>query len=128
MLEMLERITSGKGQAGDIEFLSEMSETIRSTSLCGLGQTAPNPVLTTIKYFKDEYEVHIKDKECPAHVCTNLIKFEVIEDKCVKCGVCFKACPTNAIEWKKKEYAKIIKDKCIKCKSCLSACKFMAIR
>ncbi len=127
MYEILETITEGNGTEEHLIFLKEMSDTIKKTALCGLGNTAPNPVLTTMKYYSNEYESHIKDKNCPATVCTNLIKFEVNEDKCVKCGVCFKACPVDAIEWKKKEYAKIDKDKCIKCKSCINACKFMAI-
>jgi len=127
MYEVLEIITEGEGTEEHLVFLKEMSDTIKKTALCGLGNTAPNPVLTTMKYYLNEYEAHIKDKKCPATVCTNLIKFEVNEDKCVKCGMCFKACPVDAIEWKKKEFAKINKDKCIKCKSCISACKFMAI-
>lgn len=127
MYEILETITEGKGTKEHLDFLSEMSDTIKKTALCGLGNTAPNPVLTTMKYYLDEYEAHIKDNQCPATVCTNLIKFEINEDKCVKCGQCFKACPVNAIEWKKKEYPILHKDKCIKCKSCISACKFMAI-
>jgi NADH-quinone oxidoreductase subunit F len=105
-----------------------MSGTIKSTALCGLGNSAPNPVLTTLKYFKDEYEAHVKDRVCPSHVCSELLKFEVIESKCVKCGQCYKACPVDAIRWRKKEYAAIDKNKCIKCKACFSACEFMAIQ
>ena len=127
MYEVLETITEGKGTKDHLKFLDEMSDTIKKTALCGLGNTAPNPVLTTMKYYSDEYEAHIKDKHCPAAVCTNLIKFEVNEDKCVKCGICFKACPVDAIKWEKGKTAKIDKDKCIKCKSCINACKFMAI-
>ena len=127
MLEVFEKITEGKGKKEHITFLQEMAATIKDTALCGLGNTAPNPVLTTLKYFLDEIQVHIKDKICPAHVCLNLVKFEVVIDKCVKCGRCYEVCPTNAIYWKKKEYAKINKDKCIKCKACINACPFMAI-
>jgi len=127
MYEVLEKITEGNGTENHLKFLDEMSDTIKKTALCGLGNTAPNPVLTTMKYYYDEYEEHIKEKHCPAAVCINLIKFEINKDKCVKCGMCFKACPENAISWKKKEYPKIDKDKCIKCKSCINACKFMAI-
>ncbi|MFA5252560.1 MAG: 4Fe-4S binding protein, partial [Phycisphaerae bacterium] len=118
----------GKGAQGHINFLQEMSGTIKSTALCGLGNSAPNPVLTTLKYFKDEYEAHVKDRVCPSHVCSELLKFEVIESKCVKCGQCYKACPVDAIRWRKKEYAAIDKNKCIKCKACFSACEFMAIQ
>ena len=128
MLEVLEEITEGKGEEKNIAFLQEMGTTIKETALCGLGNTAPNPVLTTLKYFPDEYREHIKDKNCSSHVCTALLEFEVDEDKCTKCGRCFKACPVGAVEWKKKEYAKIDKDKCIKCKSCINACDFMAIK
>ena len=128
MLEVLEEITEGKGEEKHIAFLQEMGTTIKETALCGLGNTAPNPVLTTLKYFPDEYREHIKDKNCSSHVCTALLEFEVDEDKCTKCGQCFKACPVGAIKWKKKEYAKINKDKCIKCKSCINACDFMAIK
>lgn len=128
MLEVLEEITEGKGEEKHIAFLQEMGTTIKDTALCGLGNTAPNPVLTTLKYFPDEYREHIKDKNCSSHVCTALLDFEVDEDKCTKCGRCFKACPVDAVEWKKKEYAKINKDKCIKCKSCINACDFMAIK
>ena len=127
MLEVLEGITEGKGKQEHIKFLQEMSVTIKDTALCGLGNTAPNPVLTTIRYFLDEYKAHIADKFCPSHVCVELLKFEVIENKCVKCGKCFAVCPVGAIDWKKKECAKINKEKCIKCKACINACPFMAI-
>ena len=127
MLEVLEGITEGKGKQEHIKFLQEMSVTIKDTALCGLGNTAPNPVLTTIRYFLDEYKAHIADKFCPSHVCVELLKFEVIESKCVKCGKCFTVCPVGAIDWKKKECAKINKEKCIKCKACINACPFMAI-
>jgi len=128
MLEVLDQITEGKGKQEHLEFLQKMGESIKDTALCGLGNTAPNPALTTLKYFADEYEAHIKDKRCPAHVCVELVKFEVIEEKCVKCGACFKACPADAVIWEKKQYAKIDKEKCIKCKACIAACNFDAIQ
>ncbi|RKY82472.1 NADH-quinone oxidoreductase subunit NuoF [candidate division KSB1 bacterium] len=128
MQEVLEDICAGKGKQEHLEFLQSMGETIKNTALCGLGNTAPNPVLTTMRYFMEEYEEHINDKECRAHECVELIHFEVMEDKCVKCGVCYSACPVNAIDWEKGQYAYINKDKCIKCKSCINACNFMAIK
>lgn len=126
--EVLTEITEGRGTKEHLRFLQGMSETIKNTSLCGLGNTAPNPVLTTLRYFMNEYEAHVVDRECPAHVCTALLHFEVDEDKCTKCGRCSKVCPVEAISWQKKSYAKIDKDKCTKCKSCVLACEFMAIR
>ena len=126
--EVLTEITEGRGTAEQIGFLQSMSETIKNTSLCGLGNTAPNPVLTTLRYFRDEYEAHVEERECPAHVCTALLHFEIDEEKCTKCGRCAKVCPVEAISWKKKSYPKIDKDKCTKCKSCILACEFMAIR
>jgi len=127
MLEILERITQGKGREGDIELLQDMAYDIKKSSLCGLGQTAPNPVLSTIRYFRDEYEAHIRDKECPSHGCKPLLKFTVMEDKCKKCGLCVKACPVDAIDWEKGAVAKINLDKCTECTSCYDACPFMAI-
>lgn len=127
MLDILTKITEGKGEEGDIEVLEDLASTIKATALCGLGNTAPNPVLTTIRYFRDEYEAHIKEKRCPAHSCIALLKFEVNADLCKKCGQCFQACPVGAIAWEKKQVAVIDKEKCIKCKNCITTCKFMAI-
>jgi len=127
MLEILERITQGKGREGDIELLQDMAYDIKKSSLCGLGQTAPNPVLSTIRYFRDEYEAHIKNKECPSHACKPLLKFTVMDDKCKKCGLCVKACPVDAIVWEKGTVAKIDLEKCTECTSCYDACPFMAI-
>ena len=127
MLDILERITEGRGVPEDIETLLEMGATIKKASLCGLGQTAPNPILSTVKYFRNEYEAHINDKRCPSNSCKELLLWQVIEEKCVKCGACLKACPSNAIEWEKGKVAFLIKDKCTKCKSCYDACRFMAI-
>ena len=128
MSEVLRDITQGKGRQEHIDFLQDMAEAVKDTALCGLGNTAPNPILTTIRYFLDEYQAHIKDRTCSAHVCLEFLKFEIIKDNCVKCGQCYKACPVEAVTWKKKEYPKIDKDKCIKCKSCINACQFMAIQ
>ena len=128
MLEILTRITEGKGEMEDIERLEELAEQIKDSSLCGLGQTAPNPVLTTIKYFRDEYEAHIRDKKCPAKVCTSLLTYEVDADKCTGCTVCAKNCPTNCIDGERKEVHFINQDGCIKCGTCYTKCKFDAIR
>jgi NADH:ubiquinone oxidoreductase subunit F (NADH-binding)/Pyruvate/2-oxoacid:ferredoxin oxidoreductase delta subunit len=127
MLEILTDVTKGKATLEDIDQLVELSEDIKSASLCGLGQTAPNPALSTIRYFRDEYEAHIIKKECPARVCVDLIKFEVNEENCKKCGSCFSACPVKAISWQKKEAARIDREKCIACRSCILACRFHAI-
>lgn len=128
MYEILTEITKGKGKEGDIELLEEMSYAIIDTSLCGLGRTAPNPVLTTIHYFRDEYEAHIKDKKCPASVCRDLIRFFIIADKCTGCGVCLRNCPQEAISGEKKELHVIDQSKCIQCGICHDLCKFDAIR
>jgi len=127
MLEILTRITEGEGKEGDIEMLEDLSYKIRESSLCGLGQTAPNPVLTTIKYFRDEYEAHINDKKCPAKVCKPLLTYEVIADKCTGCTVCAKNCPTDAIDGARKEIHFIRQEDCIHCGSCFTKCKFEAI-
>jgi len=127
MLDILEKITEGRGEASDIEKLLEMGTTIKKASLCGLGQTAPNPILSTIKYFRQEYEAHINDKRCPSNCCKELLLWQVIPEKCVKCGACLKACPVDAIKWEKGQVAELIKEKCTKCKSCYDACRFMAI-
>jgi NADH-quinone oxidoreductase subunit F len=127
MLDILEKITEGRGEYSDIEKLLEMGTTIKKASLCGLGQTAPNPILSTIKYFRHEYEAHINDKRCPSNCCKELLLWQVIPEKCVKCGACLKACPVDAIKWEKGQVAELIKEKCTKCKSCYDACRFMAI-
>ena len=126
MLEILERITQGKGEEGDIEKLETLAENIKSSALCGLGQTAPNPVLSTIKYFRDEYEAHIKEKRCPAHHCQALLNYK-ITDACRGCTACARKCPVNAISGNVKEQHVIDQTKCIKCGSCIATCKFGAI-
>ncbi|MEA1972026.1 MAG: NADH-ubiquinone oxidoreductase-F iron-sulfur binding region domain-containing protein, partial [Candidatus Cloacimonadota bacterium] len=127
MLEILERITEGKGKLEDLDLLEDLSKKIITTSLCGLGQTAPNPVLTTIKYFREEYEAHIIDKKCPAGVCTSLINFTVIEDKCIGCTICAKNCPVDAIAGSAKKVHLIDQDSCIKCGICFEKCPVNAI-
>ncbi|AZR73534.1 NADH dehydrogenase [Anoxybacter fermentans] len=127
MLEILERITKGEGKEGDIELLERLAKNIKATALCGLGQTAPNPVLSTLRFFRDEYEAHIKDKICPAGICKNLLKFKINAEKCKGCGICAKICPVNAIS--KGEDGKYIIDneKCIACGACAKKCPFDAI-
>ena len=127
MLEMLERITKGEGKEGDIELLEELCYSIKDGALCGLGQTAPNPVLTTIKYFRNEYEAHIKDKKCPAGECSDLIEYKIIKDKCRGCTLCARNCPVDAISGSVKQPHEIDTAKCIKCGKCYSSCKFDAI-
>lgn len=128
MLEILIRITEGEGRDGDIELLEDLAYQIKDTSLCGLGQTAPNPVLTTIRYFRDEYEAHIYHKKCPAKVCRKLLTYEVDAEKCTGCTVCAKHCPTNAIDGDRKQIHFIRQDACIRCGECYSRCKFDAIK
>lgn len=127
MLEILDRLTIGEGREGDLELLEELSNKIREGSLCGLGQTAPNPVLTTLKYFRHEYEDHLYHKKCTAKQCAALIRYDILEDKCIGCTACAKACPVNAISGSVKAVHVIDQDKCIKCGQCLAKCKFSAI-
>ena len=127
VLKILERITKGEGRLEDIDQLEQLSRIIKDSALCGLGQTAPNPVLSTIRYFRHEYEAHIVEKRCPAHACVPLVHFVVNQEKCTSCGLCFKACPVQAIDWEKKQPASIHKTICVKCMSCIAACRFDAI-
>ena len=127
MLEILTRITEGKGKLEDIDALQELAENIIKGSLCGLGQTAPNPVLTTLRYFKDEYIAHIVNKRCPAGVCTALITYEIAADKCIGCTACARKCPVSCIAGTVKNVHVIDQSKCVKCGACLKACKFDAV-
>lgn len=127
LLELLDRITKGKGVEGDIERLERLSNGIKSTSLCGLGQTAPNPVLSTIKYFRDEYEVHIRERKCPAKVCKELLTYTINTEYCKGCGACLRACPQGAITGEKKKPHRIDPAICIRCGACFDVCKFQSI-
>lgn len=128
MLDLLTKITGGNGKEGDIELLQDISQDIISTSLCGLGQTAPNPVLTTIRYFRDEYESHINEKWCKTGVCKDLCTFYIDEEKCKACGVCKRACPQKAISGEKKMPHRIDQLLCIQCRSCYEVCKFDSVK
>ena len=127
MLEILERITRGEGEEGDIEKLQQLAVNVKMGSLCGLGQTAPNPVITTIRYFRNEYETHIKEKKCPAMQCKSLITFSISADNCVGCGACLRNCPTGAVSGEKKQVHTIDQEKCIKCGICQDSCRFSAV-
>lgn len=126
MLEILTRITQGEGRDGDIELLEELAARVRSTSLCGLGQTAPNPVLTTLRYFRSEYEAHISNRKCPAHHCQKLLTYTITDD-CAGCMVCVKACPAGAIYGEKGKVHAIVQDKCTHCGACYQVCKLHSI-
>ncbi len=127
MLEILEAISEGKGTEADLERLEQLGKNIKRTALCGLGQTAPNPALSTIRYFKDEYLAHINENRCPASVCKELLSIVILEDKCIGCTLCAKRCPTDAISGEVKKAHVIDQDKCIKCGLCFDGCKFNAI-
>ncbi len=134
MYEILDKITKGNGTLEDIDKLEQLCYHIKSNSLCGLGQTAPNPVLSTLRYFRDEYIAHVVDKRCPAGVCKHLLRFEIVKDKCIGCGMCAKQCPASAISrtdyiapGKKLAAMEIDANKCIKCGACIESCKFKAI-
>ncbi len=128
MLEILQKITNGEGEPEDIDKLEELAYKVKTTSLCGLGQTAPNPVLTTLKYFRDEYEAHIYDKKCPAKVCRPLLTYTIIEDKCTGCTLCALKCPAGAISGERGKPHTIDQEKCIKCGMCYQVCNFDAIK
>jgi NADH-quinone oxidoreductase subunit F len=127
MLEILKRICDGEGEAQDIDLLIELGESIKTGALCGLGNSAPNPVLTTIKYFREEYEAHINEKRCPAKKCSSLIEFRIIADKCKGCSLCSRRCPVGAISGQVKSPFVIDAEKCVKCSQCIDNCKFGAI-
>lgn len=128
MYRIMERITDGKGTPGDIATLKSLGQVIQQTSLCGLGQTAPNPVLSTLRFFEEEYRAHIEDKKCPAHVCQHLLTYSINPDTCVGCTACARACPVQAITGQVKKAHVIDQSICIKCGACYEACRFGAIR
>ena len=127
LLEILTKITKGKGTMEDIDKMEELCYAIKSSALCGLGQTAPNPVLSTLKYFRHEYEAHVKEKKCPAHVCKALSQYKINPDTCKGCSLCSRQCPAGAISGQIKSPFVIDQEKCIKCGACQTACKFNAI-
>jgi NADH-quinone oxidoreductase subunit F len=125
--QLLERICAGDGQPGDIDKIEALSDVIVKTSLCGLGKSAPNPVLSTLRYFREEYEAHVVEKKCEAGVCRNLFTFRIIEDKCSGCGLCMKACPVDAIMGERKEVHVINGEKCTRCGACRNVCALDAV-
>ena len=126
MLKILTKITKGQATLEDLDLLEELAYAVKDGSLCGLGKTAPNPVLSTLKYFRDEYVEHIKDHKCRAGVCKNLMKY-VITDKCIGCSACSRQCPANAISGELKKKFNIDQEKCVKCGKCIETCRFGAI-
>ena len=127
LLELLDRISRGEGTMESLEEIEDLSQHIKNSALCALGQTAPNPVLSTLKFFRNEYVAHVKDRKCPAGVCKDLLQYEILEDKCKGCTLCARNCPVNAITGTVKNPHKIDPAKCIKCGACMERCKFNAI-
>jgi len=127
MYTIMERITDGEGKEGDIEELERLGESIKELSLCGLGQTAPNPVLSTIRYFRDEYEAHIKEQRCPTKVCLPLLHFDINKDKCIGCSLCARKCPVDCISGSREEKYLIHQADCVKCGNCVEVCPVNAV-
>jgi ferredoxin len=127
MWEIVSDITNGKGKKTDLDLLEELANAVKNASMCGLGQTAANPVLSTIRYFRNEYEAHVNAKKCPAGVCKALITYKIMNENCTGCGACLKVCPSEAISGELKEIHRLDQTKCIKCGACYEACKFEAI-
>jgi NADH-quinone oxidoreductase subunit F len=127
MKEILDRIVEGKGEEGDIEKLEDLCNAVKDGALCGLGNTAPNPVLTTIRYFRDEFEAHIYEHRCPAGECRALISYHIDPDKCIGCTACARQCPVNAIKGEVKGVHVVDNELCTKCGNCKTACKFDAV-
>lgn len=128
MLEILTRICEGRGEEGDVEKLLRLGDTIQKASLCGLGQCAPNPVLSTIAHFRDEYDRHIREKKCPAGGCKSLVKYEIDPEKCTGCTACARKCPVRCITGERKAVHVIDQAACIKCGNCFDACRFDAVK
>ncbi len=128
LLEILKRITEGRGREGDMDLLAELSTDVKTSSLCGLGQSAPNPILSTLKYYREEYEAHIYEKRCPAGVCKDLLTYSILEEFCKGCTACTRVCPAGAILGEKKQPHRIVQDICIKCGACFETCKFKAVK